>query len=95
MQEMSNALLMIYEMINNSPHKQSRGASGKAPGHKVSNCLLQFLKQMSQLLQNKRNMYEVPIHPIIRSTVGRWVDPAVEFRFFRFVFNSIYSRVGD
>ena len=47
MQETSNALLMIYEMTNNSPHQQIQGASGKALGHRVSNCLLQILKQKS------------------------------------------------
>ena len=78
MQETSNALLMIYEMTNNIPHKQSQGASGKAPGHKVSNCLLQILKQISQLLQNKRNKYEVPSRPVTRSTVGSWVDLFVD-----------------
>ena len=77
MQETSNALLMIYEMTNNSPHKQSRGASGKAPRRKVSNYLLQILKQISHLLRNKRNRYEVPSRPVTRSTVGSWVDPAV------------------
>ena len=64
-------------MTNNSTHKQSQGASGKAPGRKVSNCLLQIIKQMSQLLWNKRNRYEVLRRPVIRSTVGSWVDPAV------------------
>ena len=78
MQETSNALLMIYEMTNSNPHKQSQGASGKAPGRKVSNCLLQILKQMSQLLRNKRNMYKVLRRPVIRSTVGCWVNPAVD-----------------
>ena len=77
MQETSNALLMIYKMTNNSPRKQSQGALGKAPGCKVSNCLLQILKQMSQLLRNKRNRYEVLSRPVIRSTIGCWVDPAV------------------
>ena len=77
MQETSNALLMIYEMTNNSPHKQSQGASGKAPGRKVSNCLLQILKQISQLPWNKRNRYEVPSRPITRSTIGSRVDPTV------------------
>ena len=77
MQETSNALLMIYEMTNNSPHKQSQGASGKAPGRKVSNCLLQILKQKGQLLRNKRNTYEVPNRPVTRSTVDSWVDPVV------------------
>ena len=77
MQETSNALLMIYEMTNNIPHQQSQCASGKAQGRKVSNCLLQILKQMRQLLRNKRNRYEVPSHPFIRSIVGCWVDPAV------------------
>ena len=77
MQEPSNALLMTYEITNNNPHKQSQGASGKAPGRKVSNCLLQILKEMRQLLRNKRNRYEVPSRPVIRSTVGCWVDPVV------------------
>ena len=78
MQETSNALLMIYEMTNNNPQKQSQGASGKAPGRKVSNFLLQILKQMSQLLRNKRNKYEVLLCPVIRSTVGYRVDPAFD-----------------
>ena len=47
MQETYNALLMIYEMTNSSPHKQSQGSLGKASGRKVSNCLLQILKQKS------------------------------------------------
>ena len=68
---------MIYEMTNNSPHKQSQGASGKAPGRKVSNCLLQILKQVRQLLRNKRNWYKVPSRPVARSTIGSWVDPVV------------------
>ena len=77
MHETSNDLLMIYEMTNNSPHKQSQCASGKAHGRKVLNCLLQILKQIGQLLQNKRNRYEVHSHPITVSTIGSWVDPAV------------------
>ena len=71
-------LLMIYEMTNNIPHKKIRGASGKAPGRKVSNYLLLILKQLSQLLRNKRSGYEVPSRPVIRSTIGCWVDPAVD-----------------
>ena len=77
MQENVQCFINDYEMTNNSPHKQSQGASGKAPGRKVSNCLLQILKQISQLLRNKRNRYEVPSCPVTRSTVGNWVDPAV------------------
>ena len=79
MQETSNALLTIYEMTNNSPHKQSQGASGKAPGRKVSDSLLKILNK-SQLLQNKRNRYEVPRRLVVQSTVGYWVDPAVNVR---------------
>ena len=60
-------LINDYEMKNNSPHKQSQGASGKAPGRKVSHCLLQILKQITQLLRNKRNRYEVPSRPVILS----------------------------
>ena len=70
MQETSNALLMIYEMTNNSPHKQSQGASGKAQGRKVLNCLLQISKQVRQLLRNKRNWYKVPSRLVTRSTIG-------------------------
>ena len=95
MQETSNALLMIYEMTNNGPHKQSQGASGKAPGRKVSNCLLQILKQISQLMRNKRNRYKVPSHPVIQSTVGCWVDPVVDVRVFLTVFNGINSPIAD
>ena len=78
MQETSNALLVIYEMTNNSPQKQSQCASGKAQGRKVLNCLLQISKQVRQLLRNKINWYKVPSHPVTRSTVDSWVDPAVD-----------------
>ena len=78
MQETSNALLMIYEMTNNSPHKKSQGASGKALCRKVSHYLLQILKQISRLLWNKRNRYKVPSRLVTRSTVVSWVDPTVD-----------------
>ena len=77
MQETSNALLMIYEMTNNSPHKQSQCAPGKAQSRKVLNCLLQILKQVRQVLRNKRNVYKVSSRPVTWSTIGSRVDPAV------------------
>ena len=70
--------IMIYEMTNTSPHKQNPCASGKAQGHKVLNCLLQILKQVIQLLRNRRNWYKVPSRPVTRPTVGSWVDLAVD-----------------
>ena len=95
MQETSNALLMVYEMKNNNPHKQNQCASGKAQGRKVSNCLLQISKQVSQLLRNKRNWYKVPSRPVTRSTVGIWVDPAVNVWVFLDVFKGINSPITD
>ena len=95
MHEMANALLMLYEMTNNSPHKQNQCASGKAQGRKVLNYLLQISKQISQLLWNKWNKYEVPSLPVTRSTVGSWVDPAVDVWVFPAVFNGINSPITD
>ena len=84
-----------YEMTNNSPHKKRQGALGKASGRKVSHCLLQILKQMSQLLRNKRNWYKIPSRLVTRSTVGSRVYLVVNVRIFLTVFNGINSPITD
>ena len=96
MQERPMLLLMIYE---NDTHK---ALTNEATVPRVRHRAVKFKilsvtnsKQKSSLMSNKSNRDEVLCCPVVWSTVGRRVDPAVEFRLLHVIFDGIYSRVAD